>query len=218
MRVESIKKIYNLYAGIYEIMFAHFFFPRQKHVIENLTINPQEKILDVGIGTGLTLPLYPRHARVVGIDLSYGMLKEAWKKKEAEKMDHTYLFEMNAENMGFKDNTFDHVICTFVISVVPNPVQLINEMRRVCKPDGNIILVNHFKSENRVVGKIEEFINPLCTRVGWKSDLVLQHLVEQADLKIVHKYKWKKIDLWNIVHVENNKFEIQNKEKNVKPG
>lgn len=190
---------------IYDIIFKQFFFPRQKHVIETMTIEPDEYILDVGIGTGNSLPLYPEHSKVVGIDLSIHMLQEALKKKKKEKIEHVELLEMDAQVLAFADNSFDHVIATFVVSVVPDPVKVLREMKRVCKKDGNIILVNHFKSQNRVIGSIETMINPLCSRLGWRTDVVLEQLIEDADLKVVNKYKWKKIDLWNIVIAENNK-------------
>jgi len=204
LQVDNIKKIYRVQSSIYDIIFKKFFYPRQKHVIETMVIEPNQTILDVGIGTGMALPLYPKHSKVVGIDLSIHMLEEALKKKKKEGIDHVELIEMDAEELAFADNSFDHVIATFVVSVVPDPVKLIREMKRVCKKDGSIILVNHFKSPNPVIGGIEKMINPLCTRLGWRTDVVLEHLIEDADLKVVNKYKMEKIDLWNIVIAENS--------------
>ncbi|MBF0275189.1 MAG: methyltransferase domain-containing protein [Nitrospinae bacterium] len=205
MKADSIKKIYGTYSGIYDIIFKQFFFPRQKHAIQNINIAENETVLDVGVGTGYILNHYPKNAKVVGIDLTYGMLKEAQKRKKNYKLDNINLLEMNAEHMAFADDSFNHVVGAFVISVVPDPVKVLMEMKRVCKRDGNIVLVNHFKSQHPVIGKIEKMINPFCCKIGWKSDLVLEHLVKEADLKIVEKYTWKKIDLWNIVLAENNK-------------
>ncbi|MBI3600736.1 MAG: methyltransferase domain-containing protein [Nitrospinae bacterium] len=205
LHVESIKKIYAGYSNVYDVIFKQFFYPRQRHVIGTMNISPGDKVLDVGVGTGLSLPLYPSSCNVMGIDLSAEMLKKAKKKIDKYKLTHIDLMEMDASNLQFDDNTFDHVIATFVISVVPDPVKVIAEMKRVCKKTGKIVIVNHFQSSNKFVAKIEEFINPICCRIGWRSDLSLDELASNADLEINHKYKLKKFDLWKVVFAVNNK-------------
>ncbi len=205
LHVESIKKIYAGYSNVYDVIFKQFFYPRQRHVIRTMNIMPGDKVLDVGVGTGLSLPLYPSSCNVVGIDLSAEMLKKAKEKISKYRFEHIDLMEMDASNLRFDDNSFDHVIATFVISVVPDPVKVIAEMKRVCKKTGKIVIVNHFQSSNKIVAKIEEFINPLCCKIGWRSDLSLDELVTNADLEINHKYKLKKFDLWKVVFAVNNK-------------
>ena len=125
LHVESIKKIYAGYSNVYDIIFKQFFYPRQRHAIDSMGIMPGDSVLDVGIGTGLSLPLYPCHCNVVGIDLSAEMLKKARQKVSKYNINHVSLMEMDASNLEFNDNTFDHVIATFVISVVPDPVKVI---------------------------------------------------------------------------------------------
>jgi phosphatidylethanolamine/phosphatidyl-N-methylethanolamine N-methyltransferase len=205
LHVDSIKKIYAGYSNVYDVIFKQFFYPRQRHVINTMNINPGDKVLDVGVGTGLSLSLYPSSCNVTGIDLSAEMLKKAKEKIDKYRFDHIDLIEMDASNLQFDDNTFDHVIATFVISVVPDPVKVIAEMKRVCKKTGKIVIVNHFQSSNKFVAKIEEFINPICCKIGWRSDLSLDELVSNADLEINYKYKLKKFDLWKVVFAVNNK-------------
>lgn len=205
LHADSIKKIYAGYSNVYDAIFKQFFYPRQKHVINSMGIMPGNRVLDVGVGTGLSLPLYPRHCEVTGVDLSAEMLEKARKKINKYRFHHISLREMDASNLEFDDNTFDHVIATFVISVVPDPVKVISEMKRVCKKTGKIVIVNHFQSDNKFIAKFEEFINPICCKIGWRSDLSLDNLIRNADLEIDQEYKLKKFDLWKVVFAANNK-------------
>ena len=205
LHVESIKKIYAGYSNVYDVIFKQFFYPRQRHVINSMNIIHGDKVLDVGVGTGLSLPLYPNHCEVTGIDLSREMLKKAREKVNKQNLTHVSLREMDASNLEFDDDTFDHVIATFVISVVPDPVKVISEMKRVCKKTGNIVIVNHFQSNNKFIAKVEEYINPICCKIGWRSDLSLDDLIDSADLEVNYKYKLKKYDLWKVVFAVNNK-------------
>jgi len=205
LHVESIKKIYAGYSNVYDVIFKQFFYPRQRHVINSMNITPGDKVLDVGVGTGLSLPLYPNHCEVTGIDLSREMLKKAREKVNKQNLTHVSLREMDASNLEFDDDTFDHVIATFVISVVPDPVKVISEMKRVCKKTGNIVIVKFFNLCNKFIAKIEEYINPICCKIGWRSDLSLDDLIDSADLEVDQRYKLKKFDLWNVVFANNNK-------------
>lgn len=205
MEVEEIKKIYSNYSSFYDLIFRKFFYPRQKCAIESLDLQPGQKILDVGVGTGLSLDIYPPYCSVVGVDLSADMLRKAVKRIRKNGYDHIDLLEMDATHLAFPDNTFDYVIATFVISVVPDPIKVLAEMKRVNKKEGKIVIVNHFLSQNRFIAKIEELISPLCTKIGWRSDLALDYLVEEGDLSIATKYQVKKLDLWKVVLVNNNK-------------
>jgi phosphatidylethanolamine/phosphatidyl-N-methylethanolamine N-methyltransferase len=205
LHAEDIKKIYSGYSNVYDFIFKRFFYPRQKHVIDSMNIKEGDRVLDVGVGTGLSLPLYPPYCQVTGIDLSADMLEQASKKIKKHNLTHVTLMEMDASHLCFQDNTFDHVIATFVISVVPDPVRVIAEMKRVNKKDGNLVIVNHFQSHNRFIAKIEELVSPICAKLGWRSDLALEDLIEDANLEISQDYKMKKIDLWKVVFAVNNK-------------
>jgi phosphatidylethanolamine/phosphatidyl-N-methylethanolamine N-methyltransferase len=200
MDLEEIKRIYAGYSNVYDYIFKWFFTPRHQHVINALKIGPNAHVLDVGVGTGLSLPLYPRHCQVVGIDLSGDMLKKAGKKVRKYGLTKVDLMEMDASRLAFQDNTFDYVVAAFVISVVPDPVRVISEMKRVAKPDGRIVIINHFQSQNPALAKFEEWVSPLCTRLGWHSDVDLEDLVTRAHLQVDSKYQLNRLDLWKVVY------------------
>jgi phosphatidylethanolamine/phosphatidyl-N-methylethanolamine N-methyltransferase len=200
MDLDDIKRIYAGYSNVYDYIFKWFFTPRHQHVINSLNIGPDARVLDVGVGTGLSLPLYPGHCQVVGIDLSGDMLKKAWKKVRKHGLTAVNLMEMDASRLAFEDNAFDYVVAAFVISVVPDPVRVISEMKRVAKPDGRIVIINHFQSHNPLVAKVEEWVAPLCRRLGWHSDVDLEDLVARAHLAVDSKYQLNKIDLWKVVY------------------
>lgn len=205
MEVAEIKRIYAHYSRIYDFIFKRWFFPRQQLAIQALDIRPGQRVLDVGVGTGFSLSLYPQHAQVVGVDLSGKMLREARKKVLRERLAHVDLMEMDAAHLAFPDNTFDFVIVAFVISVVPDPIQVLAEIKRVSKPEGQIVIINHFQSQNRIVAQLEKWVSPLCAKIGWRSDLALDYLVQHADLQIDRKYSLNKLDLWKVVYASNNK-------------
>lgn len=205
LKTEEIKKIYGGYSEAYDFIFKGFFYPRIKHAIETMHIKQGDKILDVGVGTGLSLPLFPKNCSVTGIDLSADMLKEARKKVETFGLRHISLIEMDAAHLAFEDDTFDHVISTHVISVVPDPIKVMAEIKRVCKKEGNIVLVNHFQSPNKYIAKFDELISPITKKVGWRTDLSLERLIREADLDVREQYKLNKIDLWKVVWAVNNK-------------
>jgi len=205
LELESIKKIYAGYSNVYDVIFKSFFYPRIKHAIHSMGIMHGDRILDVGVGTGLSLPLFPRHCKVVGIDLSSAMLKKARQKIKKLNLDHIELLEMDAMNLNFPDNAFDKVLISHVVSVVPDPYRVMSEVKRVCKKGGRIVIINHFKSKNKVMAGMEKIFNPVSKRIGWISDLCLDEFIENANLKVDRKYKLKKIDLWHVIFATNNK-------------
>ncbi len=205
MELESIKKIYAGYSHIYDVLFKRFFYPRIKRAITGMDIQPGEKVLDVGMGTGLSLEIYPPHCEITGVDISSHMLAKAQKKAEIRGMTNVEFEVMDAMNLEFEDNTFDHVFTSHVVSVVPDPGRVMSEIKRVCKPGGQIVIVNHFKSRNKVLAKGAELFNPISRRIGWNADICLDEFLEVANLKVVKQFKLKKLDLWYLVFAINDK-------------
>lgn len=206
MEKENIKKIYKNYASFYDFMFKQFFQPRQKLALSGMNPGPGTRILDVGVGTGLTLPLYPEFCDVTGIDISSDMLNQARKKVEKQALANVTLFEMDACDLKFEDDTFDFVVATHILSVVPEPVKVVNEMRRVTKADGKLVIVNHFVSSNPIVAKVENFFDPFFRKIGWRMDMSLEDLVTDTNLDVYMVKKLNKIDLFQVVHAHNNKY------------
>jgi phosphatidylethanolamine/phosphatidyl-N-methylethanolamine N-methyltransferase len=162
-------------------------------------IKPGDRILEVGVGTGINAPLYPRNCHVTGIDFSAKMLARARERVENKGVRNVRLLEMDAANLSFPDNSFDIVYAPYVISVVSDPVRVVREMRRVCKPGGKFIVLNHFKSPNPLVAKMERAISPFTVHIGFKADLDLPGFLAQADLKPVSIRKVSFPRIWSLV-------------------
>ncbi|GMT42230.1 MAG: SAM-dependent methyltransferase [bacterium] len=205
MDYDYTKKVYRAWSGVYDFTFKNLFYPRQSYAISSMNISPGEKVLDVGIGTGMALSCYPGDCEVTGIDLSASMLKKAEVKVAKYGLDNVKLREMDACNLNFEDNTFDHVIATFLISVVPDPVRALSEMKRVCKKDRPVVLVNHFMSSNKMVAWLEKTFDPVCRKIGWRNTLNLAELMGAVNLQVDSCTRMKKFDLWSIVFATNTK-------------
>jgi len=205
METESVKKIYAAYSKIYDALFKRLFYPRIRHAISGMHIKEGERILDLGVGTGLSLPLYPAFSEVVGIDLSSEMLRVAGKKVKELGLSHITLLEMDAMRLSFEDNSFDNVFISHVVSVVPDPAAMMSEVRRVCKKGGKVVIVNHFKSRNPMVAGLQKIIRPICKRIGWRSDLCMDEFLTKAGLKVDSISTLKKVDPWHIIMATNMK-------------
>jgi phosphatidylethanolamine/phosphatidyl-N-methylethanolamine N-methyltransferase len=205
MNRKEVKHIYTKYSSVYDRVFSHFFFPRIKLGINKSQIAKGDRVIEVGIGTGISLPLYPGGCKIVGIDVTRKMLEKAQEKKKRHRLEHVDLIEMDAENMTFNDDSFDHALAAFVVTVVPNPEKMVAEMKRVTKNGGNIVILNHFCSNNAFVSTIEKVFSPLCEKWGWRSDISLDLLSNHCDLHIDEILKKNKLDPWSIIIATNKK-------------
>jgi phosphatidylethanolamine/phosphatidyl-N-methylethanolamine N-methyltransferase len=205
MQEASTKKIYDVHSMFYDATFGRLVKRRIERAINHMNIADTDRVLDLGIGTGVSLNFYPRRGRIIGVDLSAGMLREARKKLREREMDHATVFQANALELPFADDTFDHVFISHVISVVSDPYRLVQEAQRVARPSARIVIVNHFQSTNRFIALIEKWLCPLCTKLGWRSDLALQDLVRRTGVEVDYRYKLESIDLWETVVLTNNK-------------
>jgi len=205
MQESSTRNIYDFHSMFYDVTFGKLVRRRIARGISHMAINPGDRVLDLGIGTGASLDFYPRHAHIVGIDLSGGMLRECRKKLLQRRLAPTQLLQANALELPFRDNAFDHVFISHVISVVSDPCRLITEAQRVSKPDARIVIVNHFQSTNRFIAMVEKFLCPLCTMLGWRSDLPLHDLIRRTGVEVDYRFKLESIDLWETVVITNNK-------------
>ncbi|HEX8521168.1 MAG TPA: methyltransferase domain-containing protein [Tepidisphaeraceae bacterium] len=208
MQESSTKKIYDVHSMFYDATFGRLVRRRIERAIRHMNISDTDRVLDLGIGTGVSLNYYPNKGRIIGVDLSAGMLREARKKIRERGLDHTSVFQANALQLPFGDDTFDHVFISHVISVVSDPYMLVKEAQRVAKPGARIVVVNHFQSTNRFIAMVEKWLCPLCTKLGWRSDLALQDLIRRTGVEIDYRYKLESIDLWETVVINNNKSAV----------
>ena len=201
----QVKRAYKFYAPAYDFIFDWIFNPGREAAIQLLDIRRGQQVLEVGIGTGLNLPLYPSDCRIAGIDLSEEMLEKAQEKVVELSLDNVTLKAMDATVMDFGDDEFDSAVATYTISAVPDPVEVLREMRRVVKPGGNIVLLNHFRSQGLLAGRFADLVDPVCTRLGWKSNLHLEPLLKQVALTVDVSAKVNLFNGWRLIRCVNNK-------------
>ena len=201
----QVERAYKLFAPAYDLVFDWIFHPGREAAIRYLDIKPGQHVLEVGIGTGLNLPLYPAGCLLTGIDLSEEMLRKAHERVAEQGNTNVTLLPMDATVMTFKDDTFDSSVATYTISAVPDPIGVLREMRRVVKPGGNIVVLNHFRSEKRVMGRLEDMVAPVCTRLGWKSNLPLEPLLKQVGLVPDITAKVNLFNGWRLIRCINPK-------------
>jgi phosphatidylethanolamine/phosphatidyl-N-methylethanolamine N-methyltransferase len=209
MQEASTKKIYDVHSMFYDATFGRLVKRRIEQAIGHMKIGETDCVLDLGIGTGVSLNYYPNRGRIIGVDLSAGMLRECRKKIRERGLSHAVVFQADALKLPFADNSFDHVFISHVISVVSDPYKLVQEAQRVAKPGARIVIVNHFQSTNRFIAMVEKWLCPLCTKLGWRSDLALQDLIRETGVSIDYRFKLESIDLWETVVISNNKSAIE---------
>jgi phosphatidylethanolamine/phosphatidyl-N-methylethanolamine N-methyltransferase len=169
-----------------------------------LDLGPGMELLEVGVGTGLSLPRLPRNIQITGIDLSEKMLQYAAKRLEAEELTESVkLLKMDATHLEFEDNSFDRVLAAYFISTVPDPIKVIHEMKRVCRPGGYLVFLNHFRTENPVIGFFEKILSPLFYRVGFRTDLEAHALMAQCGLEIETLERIDFLGHWKAVRCVN---------------
>ncbi|WP_292387868.1 class I SAM-dependent methyltransferase [Methanosarcina sp. UBA5] len=155
----SVVSKYNRISGIYDIIETPMEYSLYDGWREEALSSLSGKVLEVGVGTGRNLKYYPAGCSVIGIDNSVGMLEKA--RKKAKGMKNITLLLMDAENLEFPDNSFDYVIITFVLCSIPDPVKALKEMRRVLKPSGELIALEHMRSINPLIARVEDLVNPI---------------------------------------------------------
>ncbi len=205
MDTEKVERVYSVYSGFYDLVFGKIFDHSRAAALDQLQIKPGDRVLEVGVGTGLSLPMYPPHCRVTGIDLTASMLEKGRERVRRLGLGHIQLMRMDATEMDFADSVFDAVFAAYVISAVPSPRKVLSEMRRVCRPEGRIVLLNHFSNGNRWISLMERGLSPLCTRIGFRSDLSLDDLLEGTELQVRQKQKVNPLNYWSIIECINHK-------------
>ncbi len=192
-------KLYSEFAPLYDKIFGKIFYNRLEKVIEDLDIPAGSKVLEVGAGTGTSFPAYPTHCEVTGVDLAPDMLARARQKIEENGWSHLKVIEMDALDLKFSDNIFDYVMAFHVVTVVPDPVRMIAEAKRVCKPGGKIVIVNHFTTDMPVLGAMTRALDPITRWLGWRTDLQLRPFIENTRLKVEKIYKLNKASLYTVL-------------------
>lgn len=196
---DFVNGVYEKLASVYDLIFGPTLHPGRVRAIQRMGIRPGDRVLEVGVGTGINASLYPRDCAVTGIDLSASMLEKARERVARKGIRNVRLLEMDAADLKFADGSFDIVYAPYLISVVPDPVSVAREMRRVCRAGGRIIFLNHFRSPNALLAWIERAISPFTVHIGFKSDLDLPAFVAQAELQPISIEKVNVPRIWSLV-------------------
>jgi len=196
---DFVEGVYDKLSSVYDLIFGPLLHPGRLLALERIGIRPGDRVLEVGVGTGINASLYPRFCHVTGIDFSGSMLEKARARIRRKGLAHVRLMQMDAAALQFAADSFDIVYAPYVVNCVPDPIQVVREMRRVCKPGGKIVILNHFRSTTPLMSRLDRAVSPLTVHIGFKSDLDLPRFLAQADLRPISIEKVSVPQLWSLV-------------------
>lgn len=187
MDLDSVRKSYQRYAPVYDATFGWLLGDRGRSLAAEIANERPGPVLEIGVGTGLTLRRYRKDHKVVGIDISPEMLARAQLRIKRSN-GHGQVMKlaiMDASHLAFPDESFESVIAAYVVSVVPDPARVIAEIERVCRPGGDVVLVNHFRAENGVRAAVEKRLAPFSDKLGWRPDFELDEVLSRTKLELI---------------------------------
>ena len=196
---DFVEAVYSKLAATYDFTFGPTLHPGRVQAIQRMAIEPGDRVLEVGVGTGINLALYPKEASITGIDYSEEMLEKARERMARKGVRNARLLQMDGADLKFEDDSFDIVYAPYVISVVPDPVKVACEMARVCRPGGRVIILNHFLSPNPLISRVERWMSPATVHIGFKSDLDLPAFIAQAGLQPKSIEKVNVPRIWSLI-------------------
>jgi phosphatidylethanolamine/phosphatidyl-N-methylethanolamine N-methyltransferase len=197
----SVRNAYRRWAPVYDQTFGRIAAEGRKHAVELINAKGG-RVLEVGVGTGLSLPLYNPNLEIVGIDLSPEMLEKARARVAADALDNvTGLYEMDAARLTFPDASFDVVVAMYVMTVVPEPERVMRELSRVCKPGGEVLLVNHFSQDQGVRGWVERRMAPFADQLGWRPVFDKHRVLGCEDLELVEQRSLRPFGLFTLLRL-----------------
>jgi phosphatidylethanolamine/phosphatidyl-N-methylethanolamine N-methyltransferase len=166
----AVIKTYARWAPVYDVVFGSVFENARRLAVE-ASERVGGRILEVGVGTGISLPYYSEKSRVVGIDISEPMLKVARRRVATDRLEYVERLEvMDAENLEFPDASFDVVVAQYVVNTVPRPEVALDEFLRVLRPGGELVIVNRVGAAAGTRRAFEHAFQPIAQRLGWRSN------------------------------------------------
>jgi phosphatidylethanolamine/phosphatidyl-N-methylethanolamine N-methyltransferase len=202
MDAEAVRAAYRRWAGVYDAVFGGVLLGARRRAVSLVNQLPGRDVLEVGVGTGLALPTYARDRRITGIDLSAEMLALAAKRVASLGLPNVKaLREMDAEATDFSDASFDIAVAMFVASVVPNPRRLLAEMRRLVRPGGNILFINHFAAARGPRWWLERAMAPASKALGWHPDFAMDAIFSADDLARIETESVSRFGIFTLVRL-----------------
>jgi len=193
------ERVYSVLARVYDGFFDWALGPGRRAAVSRLPAVSGDRILEVGVGTGLSLPLYPAGCALTGIDISEPMLERARARLEALDRQGVELRRMDAHHLKFPDCSFDHVVAPYVISVVAEPERVMREIRRVCRPGGTVLVVNHFRSDHPILGMVERALTPASQWIGFRMDVPVEIALSSPGFELVGSERVNLFGLWRLL-------------------
>lgn len=204
MDLDAVKTSYRRWAPVYDGTFGRITRMGRRRAVAEVN-KGTGRVLEVGVGTGLSLPDYGPHLEVTGIDYSDDMLDRA-RERVAERglTQVRELRQMDARVLDFPDNHFDWVVAMYLVSVVPEPERVMAEMARVCKPGGQVVIVNHFARETGPLAWIERAFAPLADRLGWHPDFDRRRILGEPSLTVTEMRPISRVGLFTYLRLQKS--------------
>lgn len=200
-----VERVYSVLARVYDGFFDWALGPGRRAAVLGLDLPPGARVLEVGVGTGLSLPLYPESCRVTGVDISEPMLERARQRLDRIGRRGVELIRMDARRLEFPDGAFDAVVAPYVVSVVPEPERVMAEAARVCRPGGVVCVVNRFQSKAPVMKQIDRALTPLTQWIGFRLDLPLETVTHAGGLRVASVERVNAFGLWRLVRLRRER-------------
>jgi phosphatidylethanolamine/phosphatidyl-N-methylethanolamine N-methyltransferase len=199
MDTTSVRDAYRRWAPIYDLTFGKIAEAGRKNAVQIIN-RRRGRVLEVGVGTGLSLPCYGSHLTITGIDLSPEMLAKAQDKVDRHNLANVAgLHEMDAGALAFPDESFDTVVAMYVMTVVPVPQRVMRELERVCAAGGEVILVNHFSEDEGVRGFLERKLAPFADLIGWRPVFDIDQVLVCEDLRLAERRSLRPFGLFTML-------------------
>ena len=205
---EAVLSAYRRWAPVYDSTFGKIATEGRRQAVRHIN-KRSGRVLEVGVGTGLSLPSYAKHLEIVGIDLSPEMLDKARERVATERLENvTGLHEMDAGDLTFQDGSFDTVVAMYVMTVVPDPEKVMRELSRVTKPGGEVVLVNHFSQEDGMRGWLERRMAPFADKLGWRPVFDVGRVMVCEDLSVIDRRSLKPMGLFTMMRFQKRADQV----------
>jgi phosphatidylethanolamine/phosphatidyl-N-methylethanolamine N-methyltransferase len=200
---QTVTKAYARWAPVYDLVFGAVF-ERGRHAAIEAAERLGGRILEVGVGTGISLPHYSKNCRLSGVDISAPMLRKAQERVTELGLSHVEgLWVMDAEHLSFLDNSFDVVVAQYVITTVPNPEATLDEFARVLKPGGEIVLVSRVGAEAGLRRSLEHWFQPAARKLGWRTEFSFERYsrwaAQTADMRLIERRAMPPFGHFNLI-------------------